>query len=276
MQHHEAMNENAPLTVERPVENSNITVRPKRLRSGLIKKLIMISLPVLLVVCNSKSVTVTDEDKKYIKAFAREWRVDLPAERIHKSFETEVQFIAAAQQAVMRSIRHEEVGHDVFGNVSFYYQKRTGFCYDRAVLMEKFFAHYGFPFRHAYLYFGEKGEDPGLLNLLKKSNSSHALLEVKTKKGWMAVGTNADWIGLTKQGNLLSVQTLHDTLQLGELHLKSQPLTGVCFWQEKGNEFGYVYGLYSRHGGFFKNANWFLALFSILPDYHLPSLFSNF
>jgi hypothetical protein len=247
------------------------------MRPGLIKKLLLIALPVLLLVCNSKSVITTAEDKRFIQAFTREWQVDSSAERIHESFNNEVEFIAATQKAVLSSIKHEEVDRGAFGDLSFYYKNRKGFCYDRAVLMEKFFSYYGFPFRHVYLYFGEKGKEPGLVNLFKKSNPSHALLEVKTKNGWMAVGTNADWIGLTNQGHLLDVKTLQDALQLGELHLKNQPLMGSCFWYAKGKDFSYVYGLYSRHGGFFKNtSNRMMSLFSIFPDYHLPSLFSNF
>jgi hypothetical protein len=247
------------------------------MRPGLIKKLLLIALPVLLLVCNSKTVDTTDEDKRFIQAFAQEWQVDKPIDSIHASFDNEVKFVAATQKAVLASIRHEEVEHNVFGSMAFYYKNRKGFCYDRAVLMEKFFSHYGFSFRHVYLYFSEDGQEPSLINLFKKNNPSHALLELKTKKGWMAVGTNADWVGVTNQGHLLNVKTLGHALQLGELHLKYQPLTGQVFWKDKGREFGYVYGLYSRHGGFFKNtSNRMMSLFSILPDYNLPSLLTNF
>jgi hypothetical protein len=187
-------------------------------------------------------------------------------------------FITAAQKATISTVQHEEIELEHFGDVSFYFNQRKGFCYDRAVLMEKFFAHYGFPFRHVYLYFGEDGKSPTFFSLFNKNTTSHALLEVKTKKGWIVLGTNADWVGLTANGEVLNTATLKKALkQHGEPKLQNDATKGLCFWNGKGDTFNYVYGLYSRHGNFFRNSsNEVMSLFHFIPDYNFSMLFDNF
>lgn len=239
------------------------------------KRFLIILLPFVLLVCNSKSVNIKKDEEVFIKAFAQEWKVDLPIDSIHSSFETEVRFINAAQKAVIFNVAHEEIAQSKFGDLSYYYKNRKGLCYDRAVLMEKFFSFYGFDFRHIYLFFGDNNKTPSFTSLFKKGLASHALLEVKTKKGWMAIGTNADWIGLTQDNNVMSVPLIRQKLQTGKLNLKEYATRGNVFWKVKKQNFQFIYGLYSRHGDFFTSSS-MMSFFHILPDYNLRMLLYNF
>ena len=251
------------------------------MRSKLFKALLFFAFILLILVLNSKSVVNTSEDQQFIEAFSKEWQLPRNSDSIHASFENEVAFIARLQDEVLRTVHHVEVPHHYFGNVKFYFTNRNGECYDRAVLLEKFFAYYNFPFRHLYLFFDEKDRYPSALNFFKRNIPSHALVEVKTKKGWMAIGTNANWIGLTRANEVLNIGQLKEKVGQNSLALKYAATIGTCFWEMKGDRFRYIYGIYSRHGDFFSGSKdtgqaSFLPSFHILPDYNLGMLFANF
>jgi hypothetical protein len=158
-----------------------------------------------------------------------------------------------------------------YGNVRFYYQNRYGFCYDRVILMEKIFLYFNFDVRHVFVYYTENTgtpEEASFSHFFKKGTGSHALTEIKTSKGWMVIGSNADWIGLDPTGRPFTIKGLKETLyKTGVVPLKRQPLYGICFWTRQPR-FRYVYGVYSRHGGFLPPHN-------AVPDYNFRMLLYN-
>jgi len=201
---------------------------------------------------------------------------------VHKDFNSELNFISTVQDSVIAEIKHEEINHKFFGDVSFYYKNRKGYCYDRSVLMEKFFAYYHFPFRHAYVYFGDHNSAPGVFNIFKKNLPSHALTEVKTSKGWMVLGSNSNWLGIDSSGNLLTIGKLRQEMLLHRLNLRAKPFIGMQPVWMRESSLNYIYGIYSRHGDFFSHKNQSLSAsmipheFHLLPDYNLKMLFYNF
>jgi hypothetical protein len=91
---------------------------------------------------------------------------------------------------------------------------------------------------------------------------------VKTRKGWMVLGSNADWIGLNLTDQPFTIEGLQDQLyKTGEVTLKRPPLYGICFWKSQPR-FRYLYGVYSRHGRFFPPNTG-------IPDYNLRMLLYN-
>jgi hypothetical protein len=250
------------------------------MNSKRIKLFILFAFPFVLFFCGSETVINSKDDIQYIQAFVKEWRLNTNIDAVHQSFDNEIQFIHTLQDSVVLNVKSEEIALNRFGDVPYYYETRRGLCYDRAVLMEKILSHYGFSFRHIYAYFGEKGEMPSKLSIFNKGLSSHALFEVKTKKGWMAVGTNSDWIALSADNNVLTVKDLRDKVREGTLSLKYGEPSLQPFWKVSGVNFHVVYGLYSRHGKFFVNQNMeassFISNFSFFPDYNIRMLFYNF
>lgn len=238
-----------------------------------------IILGVLLLVLNSKSIIVTKEDEVSIKTFSREWNLSNNTDSIHASFETEIGFITTLQNCVLKEIRHEEIPQKYFGDLRYYYTEKKGYCYDRAVLLEKFLKYNGFLFRHLYLYFGENNQAPSRSSFFKRGLASHALLEVKTKKGWMVMGTNANWLGLSDKNEVLDVDQLRKRIEQNSLALKTNATIGKYFWEDKTGSFRYVYGLYSRHGKFFDHTNdeesASLFSFHFLPDYNISMILDN-
>jgi hypothetical protein len=183
---------------------------------------------------------------------------------------------------VLSAITGEQIPHTYFGNVRYYYTNRQGICYDRAVLLEKLLLLYKFAFRHVYIYFGGE-KTPGVTEFFKQHITSHAALEVKTIKGWMAIGTDGNWLGITKNGELMNYFDVRKQLEAtnGE-PVGEKPITiGGNVWKTTGHHFRIVYGIYSRHGDFFIGASSTnsTSLFTnkrhFLPDYNFKMLLYN-
>jgi hypothetical protein len=122
------------------------------------------------------------------------------------------------------------------------------YCYDRSRFIEKALRHLGFTTRYAAVYAVPEGSS-ALRSLLTPGISSHAVVEVRTARGWMVVDSNTRWIGLTAAGQPVDLAAL-----AADPAVLNQP------WHEvgpKGPEriltrpFTYVFGLYSRHGRFY-------------------------
>jgi hypothetical protein len=243
----------------------------------LFRRLLFICLPILLLIWCSVYPSINSEDKKFIQAFAFDWKLPVDADSVHRNFENEIAFISKVQDSVVYTIQHEEIDHKFYGSVNYYYHYRKGYCYDRAVLMEKIFSYYGFNFRHVYIYFGTDGSEAGVSDFFKRKLPSHGILEVKTKKGWMVMDSNANWIGLDNDNQVMTLSEVRTKLQQRKLSLAKDATMGPRFWADCGTHFKFIYGLYSRHGDFFNHST--VHLFGIshfLPDYNLKMLFYNF
>lgn len=137
-----------------------------------------------------------------------------------------------------------------------------GLCYDFSRTIEKYLIYNGFQTRHVAVYL-QHGSFWNTITL--KGAYSHSLSEVKTAKGWMIVDSNLKFYAIDNANNIYAYK---DLVKLKEspswkLHLEE----GLAPFYSPDVEF--VYGLYSRHGGFYKPYNF-------IPDYNLRELFYNF
>jgi hypothetical protein len=145
------------------------------------------------------------------------------------------------------------------------YQAGYGFCYDRSWNIERFLEAAGLKYRHVSVFAVQEGHSI-LSTWVTKQNPSHALTEVLTAKGWMLVGSNNAWLGLTADSQLISIS-----------QIKARGLAPAAFLADAGmapnpvfaGKITYLYGLYSRHGRFFPPYN-------AVPDYNLGQLLYNF
>jgi hypothetical protein len=140
-----------------------------------------------------------------------------------------------------------------------------GICFDRSRVIEKILTGLGFETRHLAIY---STRDYGRLRaLLTPGISSHALTEVKTGKGWMAVDSNARWIGLDAADSVYSVEDIQgrDPFAITWAPKVREPIS----WALINEPFTYVIGLFSRHGGFFPP-------YTPVPDVNYAQLLLNF
>jgi hypothetical protein len=246
----------------------------------VLRRILLSCIPLMLLVTCSSYPELNNIDKIYIEKFLADWKLAASAEAIHSSFENEIAFISKVQDSVVANITHAQIPSKSFASIAYYYNNHKGYCYDRAVLMEKIFSYYNFSYRHAFVYFGKNKRSAGFWDLFKKNIPSHALLEVKTKKGWMVVGTNENVLGVDSNNEVMNLSILRRRLQTGQLTFVKKRTGIIPFWKD-GVNFKYVYGLYSRHGEFFKSSNnhsylGFLEPSRFVPDYNLKMLLYNF
>jgi hypothetical protein len=226
--------------------------------------------------------TVTKTDRAYIDSFLTEWKIPVEPDSIHNSFDKEIDFISTIQDSALQSIRHEMIKYNQVGDCKIYYTGRKGSCYDRAFFMEKIFSSYGFPIRHLYLYYKADNAPIATLDIFNKGLTSHAMLEVKTKKGWMLVGTNGNWLALDQQKNPLKIQQVRELLKKGEFTPYKKRSIGITFYETfpVPSNFKVIYGVYSRHGEFLQSpiekGLKSIGIPTFLPDYNLRMQLYNF
>ncbi len=139
-----------------------------------------------------------------------------------------------------------------------------GLCFDRSRAIEKILTGLGFETRHLAIY---TTRDYGRLRaLMTPGIRSHALTEVKTGKGWIAVDSNARWIGLDAAARVYSVEDIQgsDPFAFTWAPEVREPIS----WPLFNEPFTYVIGLFSRHGGFFPP-------YTPVPDVNYAQLLQN-
>jgi hypothetical protein len=113
-----------------------------------------------------------------------------------------------------------------------------GLCFDRSRTFDKVFNYWGFESRHVYLLY--KNEKTFLSALFHRGQSTHAVTEVKTSKGWMLVDSNTPWIALTRKGEPVSADDVWRRFaEFGD----APPYMAFPWWA--------IRGLYSRKGQFY-------------------------
>jgi hypothetical protein len=181
------------------------------------------------------------------------------------AFDNQIRAIDAVQDAVISMAKlDEEITFDHAREPRDAFEQKKGLCYDRSRTIEKILGSLGFETRHVAVYGTDKRN--ALLALLTPGNDSHALTEVKTNRGWMAVDPNVRWIGLTAEGQPLTVAALRSIDM------------ATARWSGNGEaaphpifrkRYTFVRGLYSRHGRFYPP-------YTPIPDVNWRQLVQNF
>lgn len=223
--------------------------RSTRTSACYIAALITAFLASVLAVHNVPT-DVTDGDRLAIKimlgnaGYDGTWwtKIDL------NKFDDQVTAVIAIQHAVFAASPNDEsIPLDVSREPMAVLALGMGYCFDRSRVIEKMFTVIGLKTRHAALYSSaETGSR--LTSLLTPHVGSHAVSEVKTRKGWIIVDSTRRWISLTDKGRPISLAELrilnHDNVAWSNLN--TDPIN--VFLKK---DFTYLIGLYSRHGRFF-------------------------
>ena len=103
-----------------------------------------------------------------------------------------------------------------------------------------------FETRHIAL-FSTQETGSAMRSLLTPGVASHAVTEVRTKRGWLVVDSNAPWVSLDIAGNPIPMSSIKSSADRREPLAWSKPLPHQIYQQP----FTFVYCLYSRHGQFY-------------------------
>ncbi|MEW6775265.1 MAG: polysaccharide deacetylase family protein [Bdellovibrionota bacterium] len=209
--------------------------------------------------------TLTEEDARYLPEILANGGISGFPEL--KSYEEEIAFIRAAQRSVRKTApRDEPIPYGVSREPKDLYERGYGWCYDRSRTSEKIFGRAGFEVRHVSIYSTAR-TGSALQALLTPRVPSHAMSEVRTRKGWVLVGSENLWLAVDARGNPVSIREVHEQgaqalFPSGSPEAEKMP--GIL-----RGPFTYVYGLYSRHGKFFPP-------FAPVPDIYWPDFLENF
>ena len=130
-----------------------------------------------------------------------------------------------------------------------------GLCFDRSRTFDKAFSYLGFETRHVYLLYKDK-KSFFLSAVIHYGQSSHAVTEVKTDKGWMFVDSNTAWIALTRQGEPVNADDVWR--RFGEF---ANPPAYLAYpWWA-------IRGMYSRKGQLYGSG-------VVFPEFNWPTFFS--
>ena len=196
------------------------------MRKTLHKILIAFALAILIGMFGlwsfSSGPVTTEEDKKYLNAFINRWGIKEDSKSIGANYEREIAFISKIQDSVFKVIRGDgyPIPKEEVGNIRYYATVGKGACYDRALMMEKIFSLYQFKTRHAFLYFNNDSTPIRKLDIFNKRLLSHALLEIKTSKGWMAIDTRNAWLGLNENTEPMDLHEIRT-------HCRENPGSGI-------------------------------------------------
>ncbi len=202
---------------------------------GLILAAILVC-GVVFVATNSVSKRLTQEDLTAISVF----ELDEKCAEIN-SFEDELGCAKAAQASIHRVIPNTECAAPGQTVEPMEFLKRGfGCCTDRTRTLEKIFTHYGLVTRKVALY------DISALGLFKTMITpgvdSHATLEVMTKRGWMGVDSNHEFVLFDEERGPYSYT--YFSREDAEVEASIVP------YRFYSNKPIVIFGLYSRHGYF--------------------------
>ena len=187
--------------------------------------------------------SINDEDTEYIENFLVEGRVRPLLE--NPRFEDQVAFIRAVQRAILHLVpknRPLPYGKPREPKDIYTHKGKYGACCDRSRLIEKILRIHGLKTRHVFMCsiksFGCK-----LKALLSTGVENHAVSEALTKKGWLVVDSNTEWVSLDKQNRPYSMKKIRCVKRISWEKPMGSEMKKIC-----EGPFNFLYGLYSRCG----------------------------
>ena len=205
------------------------------------------------------SKTILDEDIPYLEIYLKDIQYKNAQEL---TFSEQITLINKIQAAVLEINPKGEIGipHNQPRRPMNLYNFDGGLCYDRSFTLELIFQRVGFKVRHVSLFKDVLNQNK-FIDLVSKGISSHSVSEVKTKKGWLLVDSNKNWIGLDSKMNPYSMKKLSSN----NFKVRWLNHSTTYFYNNPSH---FIYGLYSRHG-------YFHPPYTIIPDYNFQDLFYN-
>ena len=211
---------------------------------------------VILLAVNNVDNDITSLDREYATKIIRLDTIKV------ESFEEEIDFIRSVQASVISLTEPVGIPEGRGRELEDIYTLKKGLCFDRSRAIEKLLRIKGFETRHVFLVLNR--DVSKIRGLLTPGIDSHAITEVKTKRGWLIVDSNQLWISLSSDNRPVSLADISD-INEEEFSWKYPNGTSKLYTEN----YLPIYGLYSRHGRFYKPYNF-------IPDINWKEFMSNF
>lgn len=184
-----------------------------------------------------------------------------------ENYADQITYIRQAQAAVAKvAAKQTPIPYNQKREPADLVREQQGLCYDRSRTLEKILRVAGFTVRHVSLYtMSPERSIPKKIWCLSTDRTlqSHAVTECLTDEGWLVVDSLHPWISLDQTDQPVS---LADWVR-EPVQWKNPPPEPVY-----QHPFITVYGLYSRHGGFYPpytpipDINWREFIHNATPD----------
>ena len=219
---------------------------------------IIVGILVLLLIFHNVPKRITEEDKQYLAMIFGS--IDKQQEEL--SFEEEIAYLDTLVNHLHQEFYLTPIDYYATREPRDLYENMGGLCYDFSRTIEKKLKLSGFQTRHVAVY---KNSGGFFNTILSPGVFSHSLTEVKTKRGWMIIDSNVPFYAQDVNGVIFNYKQLVDEEKTPNWRLQLDK--GLAHFYTPDVVF--VYGLYSRHGGFYQPYNF-------IPDYNFRELFYNF
>lgn len=224
---------------------------------------------VIVLAFNNVSKRITPEDAIYIRNIIENAGYDWQEKPV-ETFEEQIQTIRRVQDAILKETPEQKmIPHGKNREPRALYSLGYALCGDRSRFMDKALRKFGMETRYASLY--DTSAVPSAFHALltqdKSKVRSHAMIEVKTNKGWMMVDSVTRWIALDQDNNVYSFDQWKNHPEKDTLKWSTDQ-DGEMYYLLK-DDFAYIYGLYSRHGKLYPP-------FMPVPDINWRELLQNF
>ena len=221
----------------------------------------MIVVLALVIMVHNVPTGVTAQDRRAIVAFFPEKTRQSHALRAGgkpEDWQAQRRQIAYIQKRILKQVPHtERIPTNTSREPYSVLKHGHGHCHDRARLLAKIYRWLGYDVRQAYIL-GSENHAFALQSLLTPGAASHALLDVRTKRGWLAVGTNHRWLGIRPKTEK-TVYSLTELADSATVRADIDKLPGIV-----KDSYLPIYGLYSRHGRYFPPYT------PYIPDMNVP------
>ncbi|MDB2682713.1 transglutaminase family protein [Alphaproteobacteria bacterium] len=218
--------------------------RKKLFLYGLVVAALMM---ILLFWGSQVSTEITYSDRSSLKNAGALFK---PDESV--GFDSEIRTIRAIQKAAFKvAPRTWPIAVGASREPEDLVELGYGNCNDRSRFLDKALRLAGFETRYASLYETAK-TGSAFLSLITRDTEivrSHALVEVKTSRGWMFVDSVSPWLALEARNNPVGLERWQNEEDKAGFSWLRQPGGEIYFLMK--DDFTYVYGLYSRHGQFY-------------------------
>lgn len=143
----------------------------------------------ITVIVNSYQIYPSDKEKKMLNNFFQNQKV--------RSEED----IIRVQNKVVSEISQNNIGIGQL-DIAKTFRLKKGQCFDRSLLLQKYFILNGFRVRPVYLFWG--ANDTSILDFLKRHVNSHNVFEIYYESQWYLIRTNHKMNRLENLNNYLN------------------------------------------------------------------------
>lgn len=225
---------------------------------------VVLSLFISIVYANRVEREVTSQDIVYIKKILHEADYKPQALKYSRDYQQQLHSIMAVQEAVFETTPETApIPPNQTREPEDLYKFNSANCSDRSRFMDKALRYLGFRTRYAFIA-GTSHIHPFRS---ESGPASHALIEVKTAKGWLFVDSVSPWIALKANRKPVSLEEWRGVSDKTSYPWKQQQ--DAKLFPLLMQDFYPVYGLYSLHGRFyppywpFPDINWYEFMYNI-------------